>query len=130
MADDRASDRASASRESRDFEKVLDKSPSEVASFEAHDRSPLARFHHFLHANPTAAPVVVLVVSCVVFGLVADNFFSPFNLSLIIQQVTVIGILGAAQTLVILTAGIDLSVAAIMVLSYMVMARLNFTDFP
>ena len=124
MADDRASDRASASRESRDFEKVLDKSPSEVASFEAHDRSPLARFHHFLHANPTAAPVVVLVVSCVVFGLVADNFFSPFNLSLIIQQVTVIGILGAAQTLVILTAGIDLSVAAIMVLSYMVMARL------
>ena len=124
MADDRASDRAPAPRDSRDFEKVLDRSASEVASFEVHDRSPLARFHHFLHANPTAAPVVVLVASCVVFGLVADNFFSPFNLSLIIQQVTVIGILGAAQTLVILTAGIDLSVAAIMVLSYMVMARL------
>ena len=124
MADDRATDRAPAPRDSRDFDKALDRSASEVASFEVHDRSPLARFHHFLHANPTAAPVVVLVVSCVVFGLVADNFFSAFNLSLIIQQVTVIGILGAAQTLVILTAGIDLSVAAIMVLSYMVMARL------
>ena len=124
MADDRASDQAPASRGSQNFEKVLDGSVSEVASFEVHDRSPLARFHHFLHANPTAAPVVVLVVSCVVFGVVANNFFSAFNLSLIIQQVTVIGILGAAQTLVILTAGIDLSVAAIMVLSYMVMARL------
>ena len=108
----------------QDFERSLDKSATEVASFEAHDTSPLARVHHFLHANPTAAPVVVLVLSCIVFGIVANNFFSAFNLSLIIQQVTIIGILGAAQTLVILTAGIDLSVAAIMVLSYMVMARL------
>ena len=124
-----AEDRAATPRKPRDFEKVLDGdalggSASEVASFEIHDKSPLARFHHFLHANPTAAPVVVLVASCLVFGVAADNFFSAFNLSLIIQQVTVIGILGAAQTLVILTAGIDLSVAAIMVLSYMVMARL------
>ncbi len=119
-----AEEQPSTPRGPQDFEKVLDESASEVASFEAHDTSPLARFHHFLHANPTAAPVVVLVVSCLVFGVVADNFFSAFNLSLIIQQVTIIGILGAAQTLVILTAGIDLSVAAIMVLSYMVMARL------
>ena len=111
-------------RDRQAFEKVLDQSSTEVASFESHDTSPMARFHHFLHANPTAAPVVVLVVGSLLFGLVANNFFSAFNLSLIIQQVTVIGILGAAQTLVILTAGIDLSVAAIMVLSYMVMARL------
>ncbi len=119
-----AKDQPPTQRGPQEFEQVLEESASEVASFEVHDSSPLARFHHFLHANPTAAPVVVLVVSCLVFGLVADNFFSAFNLSLIIQQVTIIGILGAAQTLVILTAGIDLSVAAIMVLSYMVMARL------
>ncbi len=111
-------------RERQAFEKTLDRSSKDVASFESHNTSPMARFHHFLHANPTAAPVVVLVVGSILFGLVANNFFSAFNLSLIIQQVTVIGILGAAQTLVILTAGIDLSVAAIMVLSYMVMARL------
>ena len=124
MADDQAGPASGAARGPQDFEKVLDKSKAEVASFEVRDTSPLARFHHFLHANPTAAPVVVLIVSCLVFGLVANNFFSAFNFSLIIQQVTIIGILGAAQTLVILTAGIDLSVAAIMVLSYMVMARL------
>ena len=111
-------------RERQEFEKALDESASEPVSFESHDASPMARFHHFLHAYPTAAPVVVLVAGSILFGLVANNFFSAFNLSLIIQQVTVIGILGAAQTLVILTAGIDLSVAAIMVLSYMVMARL------
>jgi fructose transport system permease protein len=111
-------------RERQEFEKVLEKSPTDVASFESHDHSPLVKFHHFLHGNPTAAPVIVLIASCAIFGVFANNFFSAFNLSLIIQQVTVIGILGAAQTLVILTAGIDLSVAAIMVLSYMVMARL------
>ena len=51
------------------------------------------------------------------------KFFAPFNLSLILQQVTIIGTLGIAQTLIILTAGIDLSVGAIMILSSVVMGR-------
>ena len=46
-----------------------------------------------------------------------------FNLSLILQQVTIIAILGIAQTLVILTAGIDLSVGVIMILCSVVMGR-------
>ena len=46
-----------------------------------------------------------------------------FNLSLIVQQVTIIAILGIAQTLVILTAGIDLSVGVIMILWSVVMGR-------
>ncbi|HEU0223547.1 MAG TPA: ABC transporter permease [Paracoccaceae bacterium] len=108
----------------QEFEKVLDRKSGEVASFATPHLTPLDRFQHLLHANPTAAPILVLVVSCALFGLLANNFFSVLNLSFIIQQVTVIGILGAAQTLVILTAGIELSVAAVMVLSYMVMARL------
>ena len=106
------------------FERALDKSATEVASFEESDVSALKRLHHFLHANPTAVPLIVLVVSAGLFGLVANNFFSAFNMSLIIQQVTIIGILGVAQTLIILTAGIDLSVAAIMVLSSVVMGKL------
>ena len=54
-------------------------------------------------------------------GVVGAKFFHPFNLSLILQQVTIIGTVGIAQTLIILTAGIDLSVGAIMVLSSVVM---------
>ena len=46
------------------------------------------------------------------------------NLSTVLTQVTIIGILGIAQTLVILTAGIDLSVGVIMVISSVVMGRL------
>ena len=105
--------------------------PNDVARFETSSRTPLQFLHHFLHANPTAAPLFVLVFSVLSFGTFANNFFSAFNLSLIIQQVTIIGMLGVAQTLVILTAGIDLSVAATMVLSYVVMGKLAvFLGFP
>lgn len=106
------------------YEAGLDKASKDVARFEDNTRGFLHWLHHFLHAHPTLAPIIVLLLAIVAFGLTASNFFSPFNLSLIIQQVTIIGLLGAAQTLVILTAGIDLSVAAVMVLSYMIMARL------
>ena len=47
---------------------------------------------------------------------------------MILQQVTIIGIVACAQSLVILTAGIDLSVGAIMVLSSVIMGKLTF-DF-
>ncbi len=85
----------------------------------------LKKIQSFLHSNTNFIPLIVLVLSLVVFGFIAgERFFSPFNLSLIIQQVSIIGILGIAQTLIILTAGIDLSVAAIMILSSVVMGRL------
>ena len=51
------------------------------------------------------------------FGLLlGQRFFSAGTLTLILQQVQIVGILAAAQTLVILTAGIDLSVGALAVL--------------
>jgi len=63
----------------------------------------------------------------VIFGaILGSKFFSPFALTLILQQVQIVAILGAAQSLVILTAGIDLSVGAIMVLSSVVMGQFTF----
>ncbi|WP_279481734.1 ABC transporter permease [Aureimonas sp. SK2] len=96
-----------------------------VAHFAEERRSPLRRLQHVLHQYPTIVPFVVLVVGLLVFSLiVGSRFFQPFNLSLIMQQVTIIAIIGIAQTLVILTAGIDLSVGAIMILATVVMGRL------
>lgn len=85
----------------------------------------LQRLHRFFHANPTAAPAIVLLAAIAAFTMiVGDRFLAPFNLSLVLQQVTIIGTLGIAQTLIILTMGIDLSVGAIMVLSTVVMGRM------
>lgn len=96
-----------------------------VASFEEADRGPMRQVQHFLHEYPTIIPFIVLLIGIAVFSVAAGGkFFAPFNLSLVLQQVTIIGVLGIAQTLVILTAGIDLSVGAIMILSSIVMGRL------
>ena len=93
--------------------------------FDEEARGPLKRLQHFLHAYPTTIPFIVLLLGVALFStIVGAKFFHPFNLSLILQQVTIIGMVGIAQTLIILTAGIDLSVGAIMVLSSVVMGRL------
>lgn len=103
-------------------------SDDQIARFEHHSRGALHRLQHFLHRFPTMVPVIVLVLSLIVFGMISPNFFSAFNLSLILQQVAIVGTLAAAQSLVILTAGIDLSVAAVMVMISVIMGRLS-VDF-
>lgn len=109
----------------RDFESVLTSSDTSVAEFEDSHRGVVGTLQHVLHGNPTLVPVIVLVVAVLAFGLIAgDRFFTPFNLTLIMQQVSIIGILAAAQSLVIITAGIDLSVAAIMVLMSVISGKL------
>ncbi|MGD9531000.1 MAG: ABC transporter permease [Pseudonocardia sp.] len=86
-------------------------------------KSLLQRVQHVLHANPTLGPLAVLVLSVLAFSLVADRFLSAANLGLVLQQVTVIAVLALGQTLIILTAGIDLSVGAIAVFSSVLMAN-------
>ncbi len=78
----------------QEFEKVLDESDRSVASFE-HARSPIEKVQHFLHSNQAAVPLIVLVMSVAVFGiLVGTKFFNPFSLTQILQQVAIVGIVG------------------------------------
>jgi fructose transport system permease protein len=69
-------------------------------------------------------PYVALVLACAFFAVAADRFFTGPNLSLILQQVTVVGVIAIGQTLVILTAGIDLSCGMVMALGGIVMSKL------
>jgi fructose transport system permease protein len=112
---------------SQEYESALSGGSTEVASFERRDRPVTERIQHVLHSNPALVPLIVLVVSVAGFGLIlGSKFMSAVTLTLILQQVAITGIVGAAQTLVILTAGIDLSVGAIMVLSSVVMGQFTF----
>ena len=87
--------------------------------------TPAQRIQHILHGNPALSPLIVLVIGVIVFGLVADNFLRPQSLSLLVQQVAVVGALAVGQTVIVLTGGIDLSIGMAMVLSSLVMAKLN-----
>ena len=110
-----------------DYETGLTGAAADVAAFEDDRKGALDRMQDVLHRNPSLVPLIVLLAAVIVFGVLrSSSFFTPFALTLILQQVAVVGIVGAAQTLVILTAGIDLSVGAIVVLSSVVMGQFTF----
>jgi len=68
-------------------------------------------------------PFIALVIACAFFGLTTERFFSGENFSLILQQVMVVGVIAIGQTLIILTAGIDLSCGMVMALGSIVMTK-------
>jgi len=86
--------------------------------------TPLDRFQRLLHAHPAIGPFLVLVGSSIIFDILNSRFLASENISLMLQQVAVVAALGVAQTLIILTAGIDLSIGAAMILSQLLMAQL------
>jgi len=113
----------------QEFEKVLADATATVASFDEQKLTFLQRLQRFLHVYPTTVPFVVLLLG-LLLGVAVNpsRFTAASNLSTVLTQVMVTGILGIGQTLVILTAGIDLSVGVIMVISSVVMGRLAVLD--
>jgi fructose transport system permease protein len=108
-----------------DFEATLIEADKGVASFDEERLTALQKLRIFLHAYPVSVPILVLIVSVLLFGITTNGLiFLPANLSTILKQVTPIGIIAIAQTIIILTAGIDLSIGAIMVLSTIIMGKL------
>lgn len=108
------------------YENAANKAES-VAEFDSGSRTMVSRVQHTLHVTPSLVPLMVLMGAIVVFALLlGERFLSPFALTLILQQVQIVGIVALAQSLVILTAGIDLSVGAVMVLSSVVMGQFTF----
>ncbi|CAM5483957.1 ABC transporter permease [Streptomyces canus] len=73
---------------------------------------------------PTTGPLVALLLACVFFAVSSDQFLTGGNFSLIVQQVMVVGTLAIGQTLIILTAGIDLSCGAVMAFGSIVIAKM------
>lgn len=83
----------------------------------------IERVRNFL-AIPTVGPLIALLAACLFFASQSDRFISGTNFSLIVQQVMVVGTLAIGQTLIILTAGIDLSNGMVMAFSQVTMAML------
>lgn len=86
------------------------------------------KIQNTLHRYPWLSSAIVLAIALVVFGRFNENFLTPSNFSLILQQVAIVGAVAAGQTVIILTAGIDLSCGAMTVLVAMVMATLTFKN--
>ena len=113
--------------DSQNFEDaVKDKAEEEVAEFEAHEKGVIGFVHQTLHKYPFFVPLIVMILAIIIFGLINPNFYRVNTLSVILQQVGIVGIIGIAQAIVILTAGIDLSVGAILVFCSVIMGQFSF----
>jgi fructose transport system permease protein len=75
-------------------------------------------------ASQVFGPAAALLATCIFFSTRSDRFLMGQNISLILQQVMVVGVLAIGQTLVALTGGIDLSIGMIMSLCSIVMTKL------
>ena len=80
-----------------------------------------------LPAIGTLGPLVALAIASAFFATQHERFLTGANVSLILQQVMVVGTIAIGQTLVILTAGVDLSCGMVMALGGIVMAKVAAT---
>lgn len=82
--------------------------------------------HRITHAFtlPGVGAFTALLLACIFFALNSNRFLTGNNLSLILQQSMVIGVEAIGQTLIILTAGIDLSNGTVMALGSVMMTGL------
>lgn len=88
----------------------------------APERVPLGRSRRLVVRLSSAAEgaggaVAILVLLVAVFAILTPDFLTVRNLLNVLRQFSVVGILSIAQTLVIISAGIDLSVASTAALS-------------
>ncbi len=70
------------------------------------------------------APFLFLILISAVLSAVSEHFLTVGNILTILLQISVVGILAVGQTMVLITAGVDLSVGGIVGLSGVVSALL------
>ncbi len=107
------------------YESGLEGASQTVANFEVDSSSALTRIQNALHKTPSLVPLIVLACAILVFTGWLGPRFLP-QMTLVFQQIQIVGILALAQTLVILTAGIDLSIGAIAVFCSVIMGQFTF----
>lgn len=74
--------------------------------------------------------VVLLVVLCVSLALAADNFAEWNNARNVLRAISVVGIVAAAMTLVMISGGLDLSVGGVVAISGVTAALLAKGGMP
>ncbi len=74
--------------------------------------------------------LISFLLLCAALSLLSDRFLTPQNLVNVLRQSTINGIIAVGMTFVILTAGIDLSVGAVLALSAVVAADLVQKGLP
>lgn len=74
--------------------------------------------------NPASGPYIALVLLCVVASITSPSIFPTFkNISNILRQVSIVGVVSIGMTIVLLIGGIDLSVTYVMAIAACIFAH-------
>jgi ribose transport system permease protein len=79
---------------------------------ESGERERLRAFQRLLTDQPVIVLGVVLILLLILTDVVSPGYISPRQMSTTVLTAAILGVLAGGQTLVLLTAGVDLSVAA------------------
>lgn len=79
----------------------------------------------FLNAIKYNNTFILFIVIFIVASLLYDNFFTVLNLSNVLRQASILGIISIGMTLLIVSKGIDLSVGSVLALSGILAANLS-----
>ncbi|MCB1486618.1 MAG: ABC transporter permease [Bauldia sp.] len=90
------------------------------------DMGPTGRLKRWMADNDVFVVLILFVAGA---SVASPTFLTAANLSNLLTQSAMLGLLSVAQFLIIVTAGFDLSVAAVMALSSLVFARLVDVSF-
>src|SRR6187401_847962 len=76
--------------------------------------------------------LIALLLLCIILSILTDKFFTPENGLNVLRQVAVNACIATGMTLIVLTAGIDLSVGSVLALCGAITAGLlkNGLQFP
>ncbi len=78
--------------------------------------------------NPISGPYIALVILFVIASIASpDIFLSLTNISNLFRQASIVGVVSIGMTVVLLVAGIDLSVTSVMAISACVFAHMSET---
>ncbi len=105
----------------------LKQTPVEGEDHTSHDRpSVVKRIFQIREMGVLGALVAIIII----MSFASPYFLKPENIFNVLRGMSTIGIMAIGITMVILTAGIDLSVGSLLAVSGMLMARLLFVGFP
>lgn len=87
------------------------------------DKNKSRRFSRFFSSTEFSL-FLILAVLFAFFSVMTDSFFSEYNLTNILKQATITGVIAVASTFVIVSGGIDLSVGSIAGMGSLIVALL------
>ena len=87
-------------------------------------KNPLKRLLSMRGMGQVVTVTIGLIVLLVAFALINPNFWSPTNRTNLLRQIAPILIIGIAQSYVLITGNIDLSIGSVVGMSTMVAATL------